>query len=154
SAFASEELRSGWSVTFGADGASKTIVNLPHSWTDEAVSRYYSGKVTYRRTFQLPPTFRSRAARVLLDFGDATPIEREALVGGTLRGNSYAALVAPPIREAAIVSVNAKRAGALWCPPYRLDITDLVRDGGNELRIDMYNTAINQLAEGGGVHDV
>jgi hypothetical protein len=37
----------------------------------------------------------------------------------------------------------------VWAPPYRVDITDHVRDGQNELRIEVYNTAINQLAEGG-----
>jgi hypothetical protein len=107
---------------------------------------------TYRRTFQRPVG--THGARLYLDFGDTAPVEREELLSGTLRGNSFAALVAPPIREAAIVLVNGKPAGGLWCPPYRLDITDLVRVGENELRIDVYNTAINQLAAGGRLPDV
>ena len=65
-----------------------------------------------------------RRAR-LLDFGDAPSVEREALPGGTMRGNSFAALIAPPIREAATVFVNGQRAGAVWAPPYRVDVTAL-----------------------------
>ena len=41
--------------------------------------------------------------------GEARAAEREPLPGGTLRGNSFAALVAPPIREAATVFVNGRR---------------------------------------------
>ena len=89
-----------------------------------------------------------------LDFGEGKAIEREPLPGGTLRGSSYAALVAPPIREAATVFVNGRRAGSLWAPPYRVDLTGLLRDGPNEIRVDVYNTAINRLAEGGRLPDM
>src|ERR1043165_4218138 len=70
-----------------------------------------------------------------------------------MRGNSFAARVAAPIREAATVFVNGRRAGAVWAPPYRVDVTDLLRDGANEIAIDVYNTAINRLAEGGPLPD-
>jgi len=145
---ASEDLRSGWSVSFGG------TVDLPHSWDHDATTRYFSGTASYRRSVQLPPAFRAPGARVTLDFGEARPAEREPLPGGTLRGNSFAALVAPPIREAATVFVNGRRAGSVWAPPYRIDITDLLRDGANEIRVDVYNTAINRLAEGGHLPDM
>ena len=32
--------------------------------------------------------------------------------------------------------------------------TDLLRDGANEIRVDVYNTAINRLAEGGHLPDM
>jgi len=35
-----------------------------------------------------------------------------------------------------------------------VDVTDLLRDGGNEIRVDVYNTAISQLAEGGRLPDM
>jgi hypothetical protein len=89
-----------------------------------------------------------------VDFGPGAAVEREALPGGTMRGNSFAALLAPPIREAATVFVNDERAGTVWAPPYRVDITDHLRAGSNEIRIEVYNTAINQLAEGGRLPDV
>jgi hypothetical protein len=52
----------------------------------------------------------------------------------------------PPIREAAIVSINGQRAGSLWHPPYRLDVTKLLRPGQNHIEIRVYNTAINAWA--------
>jgi len=129
-------------------------VTLPHSWAEEARTRFFSGTVSYRRNVELPAAFRQPGARVVLSFGAGAAVEREALPGGTMRGNSFAALIAPPIREAATVFVNGRRAGAVWAPPFRVDITDPLHDGANEIRIDVYNTAINQLAEGGRLPDV
>ena len=139
-------------VTIG--NAPRHGVDLPHSWATADATRYFSGAAVYRRTFDLPAAFRVAGIRVYLDFGDAGPIGREPLPDGTLRGNSFAALLAPPIREAATVFINDRRAGSLWAPPYRVDITDHMRDGVNEIRLEVYNTAINQLAEGGRVPDV
>jgi alpha-L-rhamnosidase len=152
STIASRELSTGWTVTVGK--ASARTIDLPHSWTMEAATRYFSGTAVYRRTFEVPVAFRAAGTRVYLDFGDARPIEREALPDGTLRGNSFAALVAPPIREAAIVFMNDRRAGSLWAPPYRVDVTDYLRDGVNDIRIEVYNTAINAMAEGDRIPDV
>jgi hypothetical protein len=149
------ELRSGWMVgTWGPALAGPTSVDLPHSWADDPRTRFFSGTVSYRRSVQVPPPFRASGARVFLDFGDGAAVEREGLPGGTMRGNSFAALLAPPIREAATVFVNDRRAGTIWAPPFRVDVTDLLHDGSNEIRIDVYNTAINQLAEGGRLPDV
>jgi hypothetical protein len=103
---------------------------------------------------EVPAAFRAEGARVFLDFGNATPIDREPLPDGTMRGNSFAALVAPPIREAATVFVNGRRAGTIWAPPYRVDLTAWLRAGPNDIRIDVYNTAINQLAGGGRLPNV
>jgi alpha-L-rhamnosidase len=149
---ATEELRSGWTVTYGGQGAG-AVVELPHSWAEDPARSHYSGAATYARRVTLPPGFRKPGDRLFLDFGEAKAIEPEPLPGGTLRGNSFAALVAPPIREAATVFVNGRRAGSVWAPPYRVDVTDLLRDGANEIRIDVYNTAINRLAEGGHLPD-
>jgi alpha-L-rhamnosidase len=150
---ASLELRSGWTLSIGAT-THGGIVDLPHSWADDPQTRYFSGTATYRRAVDVPEGFRIPGARVFLDFGAGAAVGREALPGGTMRGNSFAALLAPPIREAATVFVNNERAGAIWAPPYRVDVTDRLRNGANEIRIDVYNTAINQLAEGGRLPDV
>jgi hypothetical protein len=149
---ATEELRAGWTVSF-AGAANGAAVDLPDSWAEDPARSHYSGTVTYARRVTLPPGFRKPGDRLFLDFGEAKAIEPEPLPSGTLRGNSFAALVAPPIREAATVFVNGRRAGSVWAPPYRADITDLVRDGANDVRIDVYNTAINRLAEGGHLPD-
>jgi hypothetical protein len=149
---ATEDLRSGWTVSF-AGTARGAPVDLPHSWAEDSARSHYSGTVTYARRVTLPPGLRKPGDRRFLDFGEAKPIEPEPLPSGTLRGNSFAALVAPPVREAAAVFVNGRRAGSVWAPPYRVDLTDLLRDGANEIRIDVYNTAINRLAEGGHLPD-
>jgi len=148
---ASEDLRSGWS--FSARGGGAASVELPHSWAEDAAARYFSGTATYRRSVTVPARSRTPGTRVFLDFGEAKPAEREALPGGTIRGNSFGVLLAPPVREAATIFVNGRRAGSVWAPPYRVELTSLLRDGANEIRIDVYNTAINRLAEGGHLPD-
>jgi hypothetical protein len=51
-----------------------------------------------------------------------------------------------PVREAAVVVVNERRIGSVWCPPYAIDVTGALRAGENHLRIDVANLAINQMA--------
>jgi hypothetical protein len=51
-----------------------------------------------------------------------------------------------PVREAAEVWVNGARAGAVWHPPYEIDITALVRPGANQIRVVVGNTLINKIA--------
>jgi hypothetical protein len=63
------------------------------------------------------------------------------LVTGT--GPGIHAYFDPPIHEAALVVINGKSAGALWHPPYRLDVSKLLKPGVNHIEIDVYNTALN-----------
>jgi hypothetical protein len=49
----------------------------------------------------------------------------------------------PPIHEAALVTINGQAAGALWHPPYRLDVAKLLKAGMNHIEVHVYNTAIN-----------
>ena len=42
--------------------------------------------------------------------------------------------------------VNGQLAGVVWRPPYRLDVTNIVHPGTNELRVVVGNSAINALA--------
>jgi hypothetical protein len=52
------------------------------------------------------------------------------------------------------VFVNQRRVGTVWAPPYRIDLTDYLHEGTNELAVEVYNTAIHQLAEGGRLPDM
>jgi hypothetical protein len=103
-------------VTLGAARLSGTV-DLPHSWAEALKTRYSPGTAAYERAIDLPAAFQAAGSRVFLDFGAAVPVARDALPGGTMRGNSFAALVAPPIREAATGFVNNERAGSIWAPP-------------------------------------
>jgi hypothetical protein len=53
---------------------------------------------------------------------------------------------AAPLRDAALVYVNGTLAGAVWRPPYVLDVGPLLHAGTNTLKIVVANTAINELA--------
>jgi alpha-L-rhamnosidase len=130
-----------WSVSFGETGVSEDMDSLL-SWTDNAKTRFYSGVATYRKSFELPQRELQQGTKLLLDFGEGT---RQALPSPPGEHNMKAYLD-PPIREAAQVYVNGKLAGAMWHPPYRLDVTVYVHPGTNELRIVVGNTAINELA--------
>jgi hypothetical protein len=42
-----------------------------------------------------------------------------------------------------LVMINGQLAGALWHPPYRLDVSKLLKSGANHIEIRVYNTALN-----------
>jgi hypothetical protein len=43
------------------------------------------------------------------------------------------------------VFINGKYAGGLWTAPYKLDISKLLREGDNELSVEVVNTWMNRL---------
>ncbi len=133
------DLTHDWKVTFDKTGVTETMTTL-HSWADDAAGKYYSGTVTYTRTVEIPADV-ARAGSALLDFGKGTPVERTQLHQAGMR-----TWLDAPLRDAALVFVNGKLAGAVWHPPYRLDVTLLLHAGTNELKIVVANTAINELA--------
>ena len=135
------DLSRGWDVDFGKAGVSKHMDHLT-SWTEDAMTQFFSGKATYRKNFELPQTMQTAGTKFFLDFGDGT---REALPSPPGEHNMRAYL-AQPIREAAQVYVNDKPAGVVWHPPYRVEVTRYLHGGTNEVRIVVGNTAINAMA--------
>ncbi|HEY1901465.1 MAG TPA: glycosyl hydrolase [Terracidiphilus sp.] len=130
-----------WKVTFGETGISLDMDRL-ESWSSDARTKFYSGQATYRKSFDLPVQSLKHEARYWLDFGPGT---RESLSTPAGKPNMWAYLEGP-IREAAQVYVNGRLAGVVWHPPYRLDVTQFLQPGRNDLRILVGNTAINTLA--------
>lgn len=43
------------------------------------------------------------------------------------------------------VYINGKYAGGVWTTPYRLDVTDLVKNGMNEIKVEVVNTWVNRI---------
>ena len=41
--------------------------------------------------------------------------------------------------------LNGKDVGFLWKPPYKLDITQAIKPGGNELEIKITNLLVNRI---------
>lgn len=130
-----------WKETFGETGLSRDMDRLA-SWSDDAETRYYSGLATYEKRFDLPLDHVLQGTRFLIDFGAGT---RTPLPSPPGEHNMWAYLDGP-VRDAAEVYVNGKLAGVVWHPPFRIDVTDQVRAGSNDLRIVVGNTAINELA--------
>jgi hypothetical protein len=132
------DLGKDWKVTFRNQPAEEYATL--HSWTEEAATRFYSGDAVYAKDVTLDAAQLGKGA-VWLDFGEGTPVEADPRIASGMR-----ALLESPVREAAIVIVNGKRAGAIWKPPYRLDVHEYLHAGVNHIEIRVDNTAINTLA--------
>ncbi len=135
------DLSRDWKVTFGEQGPGTTMSTL-RSWTDDARTKHYSGTATYEKTFTLaavPPT------PVHLSFGEGASLPIPP-GGGRRAGPGMQTWYDAPVREAAVVYVNGKRAGSVWTPPYRLDVTENLKKGVNTLRIVVANLAVNHMA--------
>ena len=135
------DLSTNWKLTF--NGANQTIsMAKVHSWSDEPKLKYYSGEVTYNKTFEVSDHDLLPGFSGTLDFGSGTPIDEPT----PLPQHSMKAYFAGPVREAAAIFVNGEWAGFVWHPPYTVNVTRFLKAGENSLRIVVGNTAINSLA--------
>jgi hypothetical protein len=91
------------------------------SWSEheDAGVKYYSGTGTYRKTFSVPPDLTAPGRRVCLDLGD--------------------------VQVMAQVRLNGRDLGILWTPPFRIDVTGIVKAGENTLEIVVANVWTNRL---------
>ena len=63
-------------------------------------------------------------------------------------GSGMRAMLEGPLHEAAVVYINGKRAGSVWSAPYEVPVGNLLKAGPNQIRIEVANLAINQMAKG------
>lgn len=136
-----EDLSRAWRVSFSGPHPETAGPGSLTSWTEMPGRQNFSGEAVYTRDFSLDAAPKPDR-RLVLDFGEGKQIPDDRPAGS----DGMHALLDSPIREAAIIYVNGKRAGALWHPPYRLDITGLVQPGANRLEIHVFNTAMNEMA--------
>ncbi len=108
-----------WKVTFPDGRGAPAEATFPAliSWPDAKDDgiKYYSGTGVYTTTFDVPAI----GPVAILDLGQVADI--------------------------AEVSVNGQPVGILWKPPFRADITKLLKAGSNTLEVRVANRWINRL---------
>lgn len=114
----------GWSLEFmpGRDTPKSIELNDLGYWTDsETLSVvHYSGTAGYCKTFEFPEDRLSQKdLRFELNLGAVDPMAR--------------------------VWLNGVDLGLLWKPPFVVDVTDQLRAGKNELKVDVTNLWSNRL---------
>jgi hypothetical protein len=115
-----------WTVQFDPRWGGPASVEFPElvSWTKRAEEgiKFYSGKATYRKQFDL---------------------ERGVEIGGAGSGRVFLDL--GNVRHVAEVRLNGTKLGVLWTAPWRVDVTGIVRPSGNVLEIDVVNLWVNRV---------
>jgi hypothetical protein len=117
------DIKGPWKVIFPPNLGAPPEVTLPQLTSlhrqSEAGVKYFSGTAAYTNQFSVPASAKAGGKRLFLDLGWVEVI--------------------------AEVTLNGKEIGNVWKPPYRLDITDVVRSGRNDLEIRVTNQWPNRL---------
>jgi len=126
-------LDSGWEVSFQPKRGAPSSVRLDRLMDlsrhkDEGI-RHFSGTMAYRTTFGGP---RSVVAASSNGRDGARPSNRVYLDLGA-------------VHNLAEVILNGRNLGILWKQPFRVDVTDAIKEGSNELEIRVTNLWVNRL---------
>lgn len=112
-----------WQVLFESDQYKRgpvqpvTFTTLT-DWSkheDESI-RYYSGTAIYKTTFDVK---KKPEGKLFVDLGQVTAMAK--------------------------IKINGKYVGGVWTAPYRIEVSDVIRDGINELEVEVVNTWMNRL---------
>jgi hypothetical protein len=116
-------LNTDWSVSFQAKrGAPKSLAfDRLISWSDSPNPgvKYFSGTAAYTKTISVPTAWFRPGAHLWLDLGD--------------------------VKDIADVAVNGKSVGILWKAPFRIDLTNAIKPGSNQLTVRVTNLWVNRL---------
>jgi hypothetical protein len=111
-----------WDVSFDPawGGPEQVTFAELQDWTQHSESgiRYYSGSAVYRKTFDCPADLNADA-KLTLDLGQVHDICR--------------------------VRLNGKALGVVWCAPWQVDISEVVKATGNQLEIEVVNGWVNRM---------
>jgi hypothetical protein len=118
------EIAGPWQVKFDPawGGPESATFDRLISWTErpEPGIKFYSGTAAYTTTFNLPDAvIRNPQAVLFLDLGN--------------------------LREISEVKVNGKSCGIVWSPPFRVEITGMVKPWGNKLEVEVVNFWPNRI---------
>jgi hypothetical protein len=112
-----------WKVSFEPDRGAPASITMDTlgSWSDNSDPgvKYFSGMATYTKTLQAPADWFKKGAKLWIDLGD--------------------------VKNLAEVTVNGKSLGQVWHTPYRVDATDALKPGANEVTIKVVNAWVNRL---------
>jgi len=119
-----------WEVTFdpALGGPGKVEFSKLEDWTlrwEEGI-RFYSGLAIYRTVFDLPA---------------GAGISEQAKD----RGRGHTQLDLGTVRNIARARLNGRNLGVLWCAPWSVDISGIVKASGNRLEVTVANLWINRL---------
>jgi len=110
-----------WTVDFqpGRGAPASAKFDKLASWSEhtDAGIKYFSGTATYRTTFQ--SKIQNPKSKISLDLGR--------------------------VEVMAEVRLNGRDLGILWKPPFRVEITDALKQGENTLEIKVVNLWVNRL---------
>lgn len=119
---ATQDIAGPWTVTFSGLAAPDAIeMTTLASWTQAAdpLLKYYSGAAVYRTEVRLQRSWLAPGQRIFLDLGK--------------------------VHDLAVVTVNGRSAAATWHAPFRVDVTDALRPGRNEIAVRVVNLWRNRL---------
>lgn len=112
-----------WEVNFapGWGAPERATFKTLISWSEHSDTgiKYFSGSAVYRKTVSVPGGLIAEHRKFWLDLGDVQVIAR--------------------------VKLNGHDLGIFWKPPFRVDITDIVKPGDNELEVKVVNLWVNRL---------
>ena len=117
------ELQGPWTVAFDPKwgGPARVTFDKLDDWTKrpEPGIKYYSGRATYHKMFDVAKVIRVSGKCTYLDLGT--------------------------LRCLAEVRLNGKDLDVLWCPPWRVEVTGLLKPTDNTLEIDIINVWANRI---------
>ncbi|MGA8042000.1 MAG: glycosyl hydrolase [Terracidiphilus sp.] len=112
-----------WTVSFEAGRGAPASITLDKliSWTESSDKgvKYFSGTGTYTKTIEAAPGWFKAGSKLVLDLGD--------------------------VKNLAVVTVNGKELGTVWHAPYRVDVTQAMKPGANQIQVQVINAWVNRL---------
>jgi len=112
-----------WEIKFqaGRGAAEQATFDSLSSWNDNKDNgiKYFSGTGIYSKTISISPEWLKQENQIYLDLGS--------------------------VKNLAEVIVNGKSLGILWKAPFRINITNDVKQGDNRLEIKVTNLWVNRL---------
>jgi len=117
------EITGPWELSFPSNWGAPKRVSLAQliSWSEYPDSgvKYFSGTASYAKTFALEDHWTKPQERVYLDLGKVAVMAQ--------------------------VELNGIQLGTLWKPPFRVEITNALRPGNNQLRLHIVNLWVNRM---------